>query len=53
MAKEDGDDFVLNGSKCFISGGGVSDLYFVMCLTGENEKSCIIVPKGTKGLSFG
>lgn len=33
-AKEEGDYFVLNGSKCFISGGSVSDLYLVMCLTG-------------------
>lgn len=53
FAKEDGDDFVINGSKCFISGGGVSDVYIVMCLTGENEVSCILVPKGTEGLSFG
>ena len=53
MAKESGGDFVINGSKCFISGGGVSDLYFLMCLTGENEKSCIIVPKDSKGLTFG
>ena len=49
----DGGDFVINGSKCFISGGGESDLYFVMCLTGDNEKSCIMVPKDAKGISFG
>lgn len=52
-AKTDGSDFVINGSKCFISGGGVSDLYFVMCLTDTNEVSCILVPKDAKGLSFG
>lgn len=33
-AKENGDDFVINGSKCFISGGGVSEIYLLMCLTG-------------------
>lgn len=53
FAKKDGDDFVQNGSKCFISGGGVSDLYVVMCRTGENEISTILVEKGTPGLSFG
>lgn len=52
-AKEDGDDFVLNGSKVFISGAGVSDIYIVMCKTGEDEISSILVPKGTPGLSFG
>lgn len=52
-AKEDGDDYVLNGSKIFISGGGVSDIYLIMCKTGEKEVSSIIVPKGTPGLSFG
>jgi isobutyryl-CoA dehydrogenase len=44
---------VINGSKCFISGGGVSEIYLLMCLTGENEKSCIIIPKDAKGISFG
>jgi alkylation response protein AidB-like acyl-CoA dehydrogenase len=36
-AVSDGDDYVLNGSKAFISGGGVSDVYFVMCRTGNKE----------------
>ena len=53
FAKEDGDYFVLNGSKAFISAAGSSDLYLVMCKTGENEVSCIAVEKGTPGLSFG
>lgn len=53
FAKEEGDYFVLNGSKAFISGGGSSDLYLIMCKTGENEISCIGVEKGTPGLSFG
>ena len=45
-AKEDGDYFVLNGSKAFISGAGSTDLYLVMCKTGEKEVSCIAVEKG-------
>jgi len=52
-AKKDGSDYVINGAKCFISGGGVSDIYILMCMTGENERSCIIVPKDAKGISFG
>ena len=53
FAKEDGEYFVLNGSKAFISGAGSTDLYLVMCKTGEKEVSCIAVEKGTPGLSFG
>lgn len=53
FAKKDGSDFVLNGSKCFISGAGVSDVYIVMCKVGEKETASFIVEKGTKGLSFG
>jgi isobutyryl-CoA dehydrogenase len=53
FAKEDGDHYILNGSKAFISGAGSSDLYLVMCKTGEKEVSCIAVEKGTPGLSFG
>jgi Acyl-CoA dehydrogenases len=52
-AKDAGDHFIINGSKCFISGGSVSDLYVVMCKTGEKEISTILVEKGTPGLSFG
>ena len=55
-AERDGDDYVLNGSKAFISGGGRSDLYVVMCRTGgEGPKgiSALVVPKETDGLSFG
>jgi len=52
-AKEQGDSYVLNGSKCFISGGSVSDIYIVMAKTGEKEISCFLVEKGTPGLSFG
>ena len=53
FAKEDGDYFILNGSKAFISAAGSSELYLVMCKTGEKEISCIAVEKGTPGLSFG
>ena len=55
-AERDGDDYVLNGSKAFISGGGRSDVYVVMCRTGgEGPKgiSTLVVPKDTPGLSFG
>ncbi len=52
-AREEGDHFVLNGSQAFISGAGASDMYLVMCKTGEKEVSCIAVEKGTPGLSFG
>jgi len=52
-AKDMGDHFVLNGSKAFISGAGATDLYFVMCKTGENEVSCLVIENGTEGLSFG
>jgi len=55
-AERDGDHYVLNGAKAFISGGGSSDLYLVMCRTGgpgADGISAVIVPKGTPGLSFG
>lgn len=55
-AKRDGDHYVLNGSKAFISGAGVSDVYIVMVRTGgagPKGVSTLIVEKGTPGLSFG
>jgi alkylation response protein AidB-like acyl-CoA dehydrogenase len=55
-AVKDGDHYVLNGSKAFISGAGVSDIYVCMVRTGEDGPkgiSCIVVEKGTPGLSFG
>jgi alkylation response protein AidB-like acyl-CoA dehydrogenase len=55
-ALRDGDHYVLNGSKAFISGAGVSDVYVCMVRTGEDGPkgvSCIVVEKGTPGLSFG
>jgi alkylation response protein AidB-like acyl-CoA dehydrogenase len=55
-AVRDGDTYVLTGSKAFISGGGVSDVYVCMVRTGgagPKGISCIVVEKGTPGLSFG
>jgi alkylation response protein AidB-like acyl-CoA dehydrogenase len=55
-AVKDGDHYVLNGTKAFISGAGVSDVYVCMVRTGEDGPkgvSCLVVEKGTKGLSFG
>jgi alkylation response protein AidB-like acyl-CoA dehydrogenase len=55
-AERRGDEYVINGAKAFISGGGSSDVYVCMLRTGgEGPKgiSCIVVEKGTKGLSFG
>ncbi len=55
-ARRDGDRYVLDGAKAFISGGGVSDIYVVMARTGEGGPkgiSCLVVEKGTPGLSFG
>jgi alkylation response protein AidB-like acyl-CoA dehydrogenase len=55
-ARRDGDDYVLNGAKAFISGAGVSDIYVVMVRTGEDGPrgvSALVVEKDTPGLSFG
>ncbi|WP_324133066.1 isobutyryl-CoA dehydrogenase [Bosea sp. (in: a-proteobacteria)] len=52
----DGDHYILDGQKQFISGAGVSDLYVVMVRTGEagpSGISTVVVEKGTPGLSFG
>ncbi|WP_333591158.1 acyl-CoA dehydrogenase family protein [Brevundimonas sp.] len=55
-AVRDGDHYVLNGSKAFISGAGTSDVYVVMARTGEAGPkgiSAFVVDLGTPGLSFG
>ena len=57
----DGDEWVLNGSKCFITNGKEADVYVVIAVTGKVEKrgkmlkeiSAFIVEKGTPGFSFG
>lgn len=55
-AKRDGDHWVLNGSKAFISGAGTSDVYVVMARTGADGPkgvSTFVVEKDAPGLSFG
>lgn len=55
-AVRDGDDYVLTGSKQFISGAGVSDVYVLMARTsddGAKGVSCFVLEKGMAGLSFG
>ena len=55
-ARRDGDHYVLNGTKQFISGAGYNDIYVCMVRTGEEKSrgiSAIVVEKGTPGLSFG
>ena len=55
-AVRDGDDYVLNGAKQFISGAGMSDVYVTMVRTGDdspNGISCLIIPKDAPGVSFG
>ena len=56
-AERDGDDYILNGGKAFISGGGVNEIYVVMARTDQGSKaggiSCFVVEKDTPGLSFG
>ncbi len=48
--------YSLTGAKAFISGGGTSDVYAVMCRTGDDGPkgiSCLLVEKGAEGLSYG
>ncbi len=55
-AVRDGDHYVLNGQKQFISGAGANDLYVVMVRTGGDGPggiSTLVVDKDTPGLSFG
>ncbi len=57
----DGDEWVLNGSKCFITNGKEADVYVIIAITGTVEKrgklskeiSAFIVEKGTPGFTFG
>ena len=55
-AKRDGDSYVLNGTKQFISGAGATDFYFIFARTGgagADGVSAFAVMKDTPGLSFG
>ena len=55
-ARLDGDHYVLNGTKQFISGAGYNDIYVVMVRTNDNGAkgvSCLVVEKDMPGLSFG
>jgi butyryl-CoA dehydrogenase len=55
-ATRNGDHYVLNGSKAFISGAGISEIYLCMVRTGEEGAkgiSCIVVEKDTPGFSIG
>jgi alkylation response protein AidB-like acyl-CoA dehydrogenase len=55
-AVKQGDKYILNGSKMFISGGGFSDIYLVFARTGgpgPKGISCFLVEKSFKGIGFG
>ncbi|GEO01294.1 acyl-CoA dehydrogenase [Novosphingobium sediminis] len=55
-AKLEGDHYVVNGTKQFISGGGVSDIYVTMVRTGEAGPkgiSCLVIEKDMPGVNFG
>jgi alkylation response protein AidB-like acyl-CoA dehydrogenase len=56
-AERDGDEYVLTGTKSWVSGAGVSDLYMVMVRTsreaGPRGVSAFVVPSGLPGLNFG
>jgi alkylation response protein AidB-like acyl-CoA dehydrogenase len=55
-ARLEGDHYVVNGTKQFISGAGVNDIYVTMVRTGADGPkgiSCLVLEKGMDGLSFG
>ncbi|HVI99399.1 MAG TPA: acyl-CoA dehydrogenase family protein [Sphingomonas sp.] len=55
-AVKDGGDYVVTGSKQFISGGGENEIYVVMVRTGEEGPkgiSCLVIEKDMPGVSFG
>jgi alkylation response protein AidB-like acyl-CoA dehydrogenase len=56
-ARRDGDFYVLNGTKQWITNGGEAEIYSVFVLTnpekGPRGASCIVVEKGTPGFEFG
>jgi acyl-CoA dehydrogenase len=56
-ARKDGSDWVLNGTKCFITNGGIADVHVVVATVdptlGARGQACFVVPPGTPGLSQG
>ncbi|RNF40040.1 acyl-CoA dehydrogenase [Planococcus salinus] len=56
-AREDGDHYVLNGSKVFITNGGIADIYIVFAVTDPESKhkgtTAFIVEKDFEGFSVG
>ncbi|RMH82594.1 acyl-CoA dehydrogenase [Pseudomonas sp. AOB-7] len=55
-ARRDGNDYLLDGSKCFISGAGSTDVLIVMARTGEDGAkgiSCFLVPADAAGIRYG
>ena len=56
-AKKDGSDWVINGTKCFITNGGIADVHVVVATVdpalGARGQACFVVPPGTPGLSQG
>ncbi|MDR8017742.1 acyl-CoA dehydrogenase family protein [Ectopseudomonas guguanensis] len=55
-ARRDGDDYLIDGSKCFISGAGSTDVLIVMARTGEDGAkgiSCFLVPADAPGVRYG
>jgi butyryl-CoA dehydrogenase len=56
-ARKDGNSYILNGRKCFITNGEVADIYTIIASTdpsrGGRGLSAFIVEKGTPGFSFG
>ena len=55
-ARKDGDDYVINGSKMFISGAGSTDVLVVMVRTGEpgpKGVSAVVIPANASGVIYG
>jgi acyl-CoA dehydrogenase len=55
-ARRDGEDYIVSGTKQFISGGGVNDIYVTMVRTGEAGPkgiSCLVIDRDMPGVSFG
>ncbi len=55
-AVKDGDDYLITGSKQFISGGGENEVYVTMCRTSEDGAkgiTCFVIDKDMPGVSFG